>query len=210
MNVLLDCDNRVKLGDLGLSTVIDKKIKTTAGTPLFLSPEQVRRLPYGFKVDIWALGCIIYYMAALEAPFLGDNLITLGNNIVQKPTPDIPTKYSNKLSEVINLLLQKESANRPSASEILRVVPQWLRRTYKAPTVVRVKSKREVVDVKDDLVRYKLKYRQCVDMAKCVRSSSTHPEDVHETASPERNPSPWIFRNKQQRRITTIRDLASL
>ena len=35
------------------------------GTPMYSSPELVRKLPFDFKVDIWALGCLIYYMACL-------------------------------------------------------------------------------------------------------------------------------------------------
>ena len=35
------------------------------GTPLYTSPEVLRRQPYDYKVDIWALGCLLHYMACL-------------------------------------------------------------------------------------------------------------------------------------------------
>lgn len=71
---------------------------TRVGTPLYLSPELVQHLPYDFKViieltwkvDIWAFGCVIFHLAALEPPFIGENLINLGYNIVNKPPKPLP------------------------------------------------------------------------------------------------------------------------
>jgi serine/threonine protein kinase len=54
---------------------------TKIGTPLYLSPEQVKQKPYDFKVDIWGIGCCLYHMCNFRPPFIGDNLIALGNNI---------------------------------------------------------------------------------------------------------------------------------
>lgn len=44
------------------------------GTPIYASPEILRKEPFDYKIDIWALGCIIHYMSCLEIPF--DNKIT--------------------------------------------------------------------------------------------------------------------------------------
>ena len=38
---------------------------TRVGTPLYLSPELIKQQPYDFKIDIWAFGCVIYYLASL-------------------------------------------------------------------------------------------------------------------------------------------------
>ncbi len=54
---------------------------TRVGTPLYLSPEVIRKEAYNFKIDQWAIGCVLYHLAALKAPFQGDNLIQLGFNI---------------------------------------------------------------------------------------------------------------------------------
>lgn len=37
-------------------------LSTRVGTPLYLAPELIRNRPYDSKVDIWALGCVLYYM----------------------------------------------------------------------------------------------------------------------------------------------------
>jgi NIMA (never in mitosis gene a)-related kinase len=35
------------------------------GTPLYITPEQIKQQPFNFKVDIWALGCLLHYLACL-------------------------------------------------------------------------------------------------------------------------------------------------
>ena len=59
------------LCDLGVSRVNkaqDQLMKTRVGTPLFLSPEVVMRRPYCAKVDIWAMGCLMYTMMVRSLP----------------------------------------------------------------------------------------------------------------------------------------------
>ena len=36
---------------------------------IYTSPEVLRKQPFDFKIDIWALGCMIHYIASLEPPF---------------------------------------------------------------------------------------------------------------------------------------------
>jgi len=40
------------------------------GTPLYASPELIKKQPYDYKIDMWALGCVLHYMACLEHPFM--------------------------------------------------------------------------------------------------------------------------------------------
>lgn len=44
------------------------------GTPLFLSPEVIRRQPYDHRSDVWSLGVVLYNVASLELPFQGDTM----------------------------------------------------------------------------------------------------------------------------------------
>jgi len=64
---------QLRLGDFGLATqLIDKtKLKwTVCGTPNYIAPEILsNKGGYGFEVDIWAVGIILYAMIFGRPPF---------------------------------------------------------------------------------------------------------------------------------------------
>lgn len=125
LNVLLGKNNQVKLGDLGASKIIEaaKMNATRVGTPLYLAPELVRQLPYDFKVDIWGMGCVMYQICCLEAPFTGDNLLSLGHNIVNLRPKALPSIYSAKLSQLVFRLLEKRPRERPTIAQVMAMIP---------------------------------------------------------------------------------------
>lgn len=127
LNLFITKDKHVKIGDLGVSTIVSSINAlhcTRVGTPLYLSPELVKQIPYDFKVDIWSCGCSLYHLACLDPPFIGDNLIVLGNNIVKgKPKP-LPSQYSENLSKFIDKMLSKRPEKRPTAREALELIPK--------------------------------------------------------------------------------------
>lgn len=57
-----------------------------AGLCLCVSPEVVKNEPYGEKADVWALGCILYQMAALQPPFYSSNMLSLANKVTDTQT----------------------------------------------------------------------------------------------------------------------------
>lgn len=135
MNILLDKNNRIKLGDLGLSEILGEEglENLSLGTPLFMSPEQIRRQPYGLQADIWALGCVIYNLCSLEAPFAGDNLITLGHNITSMPPKPLPPRYSPGLQNLVSLLLEKDQSIRPKIKDVIHLIPNSIKCRYRKP-----------------------------------------------------------------------------
>ena len=63
----------------------EKYLKTKqVGTPLFLSPEIIKKQNYDHRSDIFSLGVVMYNMAALEVPFYDKNLDGLMNKILYK------------------------------------------------------------------------------------------------------------------------------
>ena len=124
-NVFLTYDHTVKLGDLGEAKAFstDTLEPTKAGTPLYMSPELVQRQPYCSKVDTWALGCILYQVAALRPPFRGDNLIQLGVDIVKTDPPTLPKFYSQRLRTMVMLMLTKKRQGRPTVGQVLGSFP---------------------------------------------------------------------------------------
>lgn len=149
LNILLDSKNRIKLGDLGLSDVIQDQFneKGAIGTPLFMSPEQIRRQPYGFKADIWAIGCVIYSLCSLDSPFLGDNLLTLGHNITNMTPKPLPPRYSPGLQTLVNMMLEKDQNLRPKIKDAIKLIPNSIKMRYKKPQDPIVISKTEVLPV---------------------------------------------------------------
>ena len=63
----------------------ERYLKTKqVGTPLYLSPEIIKKQNYDHRSDIFSLGVVMYQMAALELPFYDKNFEGLMNKILYK------------------------------------------------------------------------------------------------------------------------------
>lgn len=121
-NVFLDENNYIRVGDLGLSKILEftlQQAKTQCGTPAFMAPELCKGKPYQAPADIWALGCIMIEASTFELPFKGLSFPELNRNICNAPAPKVPSKYSPELREICDKMLEKDPAKRPTAREIL-------------------------------------------------------------------------------------------
>lgn len=75
-NILLDSEGHCKIADFGMCKegMFDGKLTSTfCGTPDYIAPEILQELDYGFGVDWWALGVLMYEMMAGQPPFEADN-----------------------------------------------------------------------------------------------------------------------------------------
>merc|ERR1719420_487827 len=122
-NLFLTSQDRLRIGDFGISKVLENTAafaRTTIGTPYYLSPEICMEKPYSFSSDIWALGCILYELAALRVPFDASSLQSLVQKITRGPAPVLPSTYSADLRQLCTDLLNREQSQRPAAPEILQ------------------------------------------------------------------------------------------
>ena len=121
-NIFINKDNRIKIGDFGISKALDLNAKyayTSIGTNLYMAPEMIKGEQYNNKVDIWALGCIIYELFTLNICFQSNSLFGFVNKILNSKHGNIDiNKYNNKWQKLIDLLLQKNYKDRPNIDKI--------------------------------------------------------------------------------------------
>ena len=131
LNLLLDENNDIKLTDFGISGVLPvysiirstMKISDNYGSKIFSTPpEFLKGRQTTFKSDIWALGCTLYFLSNLEAPFKGNN-DQLEINILQSEPAPLDNQYSNELDSFIFKMIDKDSLKRPSSTECLSLIP---------------------------------------------------------------------------------------
>lgn len=127
-NILLGSQNKVKLSDFGLSTLIPSdgtKLKEFCGSPLYSSPELFLQKPYiGPEVDVWALGVTLYAMTTGSIPWKGNSLMEQARNIV-KGNYIVPSDVSLTVEILLEKMLQPDPRKRSSLVEIKSIAHDW-------------------------------------------------------------------------------------
>ena len=129
-NIFIDQDNTIKLGDFGLSRILNQDVSfavSRVGTPYYMSPEQIDNIKYNEKSDIWSLGCFLYELTTLHPPFEANTHLNLARKIKSGKMDLIPSFYSQKLNELINSLMNVDPNKRPNIREIINIAEINLR-----------------------------------------------------------------------------------
>ncbi|KAG7393932.1 Serine/threonine-protein kinase Nek7 [Phytophthora pseudosyringae] len=122
-NIFLTLKGVVKVGDLGLGRYLSEntmEARSKVGTPLYMSPEVLRGESYGWKSDVWSIGCILYELAMLRSPFKSEglNLVGLFQKINKGYYEAIPEVYSDHLRGLVKRMISLTASDRPSAQEV--------------------------------------------------------------------------------------------
>ena len=123
-NIFIDQENNIKLGDFGLSRVLNKDISfavSRVGTPYYMSPEQIDEIKYNEKSDIWSLGCFLYELTTLHPPFEAHTHLNLALKIKSGKVEKIPSMYSENLCKLISTLMNIDQNVRPNIKEIMAI-----------------------------------------------------------------------------------------
>jgi serine/threonine-protein kinase len=95
----------------------------TTGTPAYLSPESALGEPVDRRTDIYALGCVAYWILTGRNVFTGDSTVQIvARHVSSVPTP--PSRHSGfdvpaALDQVVLACLEKEPGNRPGTAREL-------------------------------------------------------------------------------------------
>ena len=129
-NILITSDGTVKLMDFGLARSRGASRLTEegalVGTVFYLAPEQAMGQEIDGRADLYALGVLLYELAAGRLPFVGDDPIAVISQHLHAPV--IPPSTHNPkipawLDDLIARLLSKQPEERPaSAGEVLRAL----------------------------------------------------------------------------------------
>ncbi|XP_034471041.1 calcium/calmodulin-dependent protein kinase type II delta 1 chain isoform X16 [Hippoglossus hippoglossus] len=116
----------VKLADFGLAIEVQGDQQAWfgfAGTPGYLSPEVLRKDPYGKPVDMWACGVILYILLVGYPPFWDEDQHRLYQQIkagaYDFPSPEWDT-VTPEAKDLINKMLTINPAKRVTATDALK------------------------------------------------------------------------------------------
>jgi len=131
-NLMLTQDSDVRIIDFGIALVADSeisRIEGIAGSPSYMSPEQVQSYDLNNRSDLYSLGAVMYELLTGTRPFRAGNLQKLLHQIVYATPPPIHTlrrDIPEDLEHVVAVALQKEPEKRYKsgldfAAELTRV-----------------------------------------------------------------------------------------
>jgi len=124
-SILLSQDGKVKLSDFGFCAQVTQELpkrKSLVGTPYWMAPEVISRLPYGPEVDIWSLGIMVIEMIDGEPPFFNEPPLQAMRRIRDMPPPKLknPKRVSPRLQGFLDMMLVREPSQRAKAFELLQ------------------------------------------------------------------------------------------
>ncbi|WP_215450095.1 MULTISPECIES: serine/threonine-protein kinase [unclassified Streptomyces] len=123
-NVLLGAEGRVVLTDFGIAMTADASTLTRTGEMVgsihYMAPERIRGRKPGPASDLWALGATLYQALEGRPPFRRLTAMEAAYAIAVDPLE--PLKRGGALGPLVEALLAKEPADRPTTEQTERAL----------------------------------------------------------------------------------------
>jgi serine/threonine-protein kinase len=152
-NIMLTAEQRVKVGDFGISKLMNVETTTvfsTIGTPSYMSPEQCRGDDVvDGRSDIFSVGATLFEMVAGERAFQGRNVTEVSRRIQNDSLPLLPAHVRNaapRLQLVLERAMGKHPADRfDTGADMAEALRQVLREV--GPDSTRIAPEAKVTTV---------------------------------------------------------------
>jgi TolB-like protein/Tfp pilus assembly protein PilF len=137
-NVALSRDGTIKVLDFGLSRRVQRteagqspsailENASVAGTLTHIAPEVLRGKTVDHRVDLWALGVLLYEMTSGVLPFKRSSPLETATAILDAAPAPLPTSVPLPLRQVIDRCLAKDPAQRFSTAAEVRTALEEIR-----------------------------------------------------------------------------------
>ena len=123
-NILCNREGVIKLCDFGYATQLTKSKRGTVsqvGTVCWMAPELIKKQKqYNSKVDIWSFGIFALEIANGEPPYINEPVqARILYKIQNKDPPSISKHFSSDFKNFVEICLNKDPDERPSAKTLL-------------------------------------------------------------------------------------------
>jgi serine/threonine-protein kinase len=123
-NVILVNGRRPKLTDFGIARVAGAPTGELAGSPKYMSPEQVRGEPLDGRTDIFSLGAVLYELLTGKQPFTGEDVSAIVKSVLEHEPPPpsaLDPRVPAAVDKVVARMLAKRVEDRyTSARRVMR------------------------------------------------------------------------------------------
>ncbi len=125
-NILLTPEEDIKISDFSVALrtgldVTDTQVDGYLGSPLYMSPEQVRGEPLDHRSDLFSLGVLMYELLTGKLPFLGDSIASVIYQIAEKPhvpIREVRADVPEALARIVDRSLSKDPENRCASAMV--------------------------------------------------------------------------------------------
>ena len=132
-NVMLSFEGEVKITDFGIATAAERLHQTAAGIVkgkyAYMAPERLQEQPIDARVDVFAIGVLMYELLVGENPFAGPSAVETIENVLNKripPPSERGAPVSKRLDEICLRALARDPNERyPSGQALADAVTEY-------------------------------------------------------------------------------------